>query len=479
MSGVDDSLELLLLCCHPALSRPSQVAMTLRAVGGLTTPEIARAFLVPEATIAQRISRAKATIARAGARFELPADAELGARVGTVAAVVYLIFTEGHTASSGAAVGRTELTREAIRLTRLLHARAGLDSRLAAYRGELAGLLALMLLTDARANSRVGEGGTLIPLAEQDRSAWDRALIDEGAALVTAALRDCPLGPYQLQAAIAAVHAEAPSTEQTDWPQILALYDLLVAFAPGPMISLNRIVAVAMVHGERAALRELTDGCTATPALAAHHRSHAVRAHLLERLGRAAPPRPSTAPRPGSPSACPSSATSSPVPRLSPARTPLLVFRRTSATGVRCDGLWWATRTGYEQSTARWRRHRARSGSAPAALIGGRPALLRVPSGEPVLGLRVERLCQGDTRAEGTPVLAGGLVEPVDSGHRRRHRLHPPFRVRCGHRVPPHRAAGQVARRTSVPVLRPAEQRLVGQCGHHLGGARRPAPVST
>ena len=285
VSGVDDSLELLLLCCHPALSRPSQVAMTLRAVGGLTTPEIARAFLVPEATIAQRISRAKATIARAGARFELPADAELGARVGTVAAVVYLIFTEGHTASSGAAVGRTELTREAIRLTRLLHARAGLDSRLAAYRGELAGLLALMLLTDARANSRVGEGGTLIPLAEQDRSAWDRALIDEGAALVTAALRDCPLGPYQLQAAIAAVHAEAPSTEQTDWPQILALYDLLVAFAPGPMTSLNRIVAVAMVHGERAALRELTDGCTATPALAAHHRSHAVRAHLLERLG--------------------------------------------------------------------------------------------------------------------------------------------------------------------------------------------------
>jgi RNA polymerase sigma factor (sigma-70 family) len=288
VSGVDDSLELLLLCCHPALTRPSQLALTLRAVGGLTTAEIARALLVPEATIAQRISRAKAAIARAGARFELPADGELGARIGTVAAVVYLIFTEGHTASSGAAVGRAELTGEAIRLGRLLHARAGLDARLAAYRGELAGLLALMLLTDARAASRVGEGGTLIPLAEQDRSVWDRAMVEEGVALVTAALRDCPLGPYQLQAAIAAVHAEAPSTERTDWPQILALYDLLVAFAPGPMTSLNRIVAVAMVRGERAALDELATGCAATPALAAHHRSHAVRAHLLDRLGESA-----------------------------------------------------------------------------------------------------------------------------------------------------------------------------------------------
>ena len=198
---------------------------------------------------------------------------------------MYLIFTEGHTASSGAAVGRGELTHEAVRLARLLRTRAAGDARLAAYRGELDGLLALMLVTEARSASRLGEGGTLIPLAEQDRSTWDRALIDEGVALVTAALRDRPLGPYQLQAAIAAVHAEAPSTERTDWRQILALYDLLVAFAPGPMTSLNRIVAVAMVHGEQAALGELDEGCAATPALAAHHRSHAVRAHLLERLG--------------------------------------------------------------------------------------------------------------------------------------------------------------------------------------------------
>ncbi len=284
--GVDDSLELLLLCCHPALTRPSQLALTLRAVGGLTTAEIARAFLVPEATIAQRISRAKATIARTGARFELPTGDELGARIGTVAAVVYLIFTEGHTASSGAAVGRADLTGEAIRLARLLRTRAGVDPRLAAHRGELDGLLALLLLTEARADSRTGPGGTLIPLAEQDRAAWDRALIAEGVRLVTAALRDAPLGPYQLQAAIAAVHAEAPSTEQTDWPQILALYDLLVGFAPGPMTSLNRIVAVAMVHGERPALRELAE-LGSNPVLARHHRVHAVRAHLLERRGEA------------------------------------------------------------------------------------------------------------------------------------------------------------------------------------------------
>jgi RNA polymerase sigma factor (sigma-70 family) len=282
--GADDSLELLLLCCHPALTRPSQVALTLRAVGGLSTAEIARAFLVPEATVAQRISRAKATIARAGARFELPGDDELGARMATVAAVVYLVFTEGHTASSGPAVARTDLTREAIRLARMLRARAGTDARLAAYRGELDGLLALMLLTEARAASRVGAGGTLVPLAEQDRSTWDRALIEEGVGLVTAALRGSLLGPYQLQAAIAAVHAEAPSTEQTDWRQILALYDLLVAFAPGPITGLNRVVAVAMVHGERAALRELEDSASTRP-IAGHHRLHAVRAHLLERLG--------------------------------------------------------------------------------------------------------------------------------------------------------------------------------------------------
>jgi len=287
VSGTDDSLELLLLCCHPALTRPSQVALTLRAVGGLATAEIARAFLVPEATIAQRISRAKATITRSGARFELPPDAELGTRIATVAAVVYLIFTEGHTASSGAAVGRADLTAESIRLARLLRDRAGRDDRLAAHRGELDGLLALLLLTDARSASRVGDGGRLVPLAEQDRSTWDRARIEEGVELVTGALRRYPLGPYQLQAAIAAVHAEAPSTDRTDWPQILALYDLLVAFAPGPMTSLNRIVAVAMVHGERTALGELED-CAATPELAGHHRVHSVRGHLLERLGETA-----------------------------------------------------------------------------------------------------------------------------------------------------------------------------------------------
>ena len=277
VSGTDDSLELLLLCCHPALTRPSQVALTLRAVGGLATAEIARAFLVPEATIAQRISRAKATITRSGARFELPPDAELGTRIATVAAVVYLIFTEGHTASSGSSLQRVELSAEALRLARQLHAAAPGD-------GEVAGLLALMLLTDARRPARTTPDGNLVPLASQDRSRWDAAMIAEGTALLEATLPVAPLGPYQLQAAIAAVHDTAPTAAETDWAQILGLYELLTVVAPGPMVELNRLVAVAMVHGPEAGLTALA-AAAEDPALAGHHRLAAVRAHLLELAG--------------------------------------------------------------------------------------------------------------------------------------------------------------------------------------------------
>ncbi len=268
--AVDDTLTLLLLCCHPALTPVSQVALTLRAVGGLTTAEIARALLVPEATIGQRISRAKQRIKASGARFT-------SGDVAAVRHVLYLIFNEGYTASSGAALQRVDLTREAIRLTRQLHRQLPGD-------GETAGLLALMLLTDARRAARTGPDGTLVPLAEQDRSRWDRTAIAEGVGLVSAALSGAPLGPYQLQAAIAAVHDEAPRAEDTDWPQILGLYDLLRLVAPGPMVTLNRIVALAMVAGPEAGLAEL-DAAAADPALAGHHRLHAVRAHLLELSG--------------------------------------------------------------------------------------------------------------------------------------------------------------------------------------------------
>ncbi|MFE0021755.1 RNA polymerase sigma factor [Amycolatopsis sp. NPDC059021] len=273
--AVDDSLTLLLLCCHPALTAPSQVALTLRAVGGLTTAEIARAFLVPEATIAQRISRAKQRIKAAGAEFRLP-EADRAERFAAVLQVLYLIFTEGHTASSGSALNRVELTAEAIRLVRQLRNELPDD-------GEVAGLLALMLLTEARRPART-RSGALVPLAEQDRRLWDGDAIAEGVELITTSLATAPIGPYQLQAAIAAVHAEAAKAEDTDWPQILTLYDLLRNVAPGPMVTLNRIVAVAMVHGPRAALDELADAEQDT-ALAKHHRVEAVRAHLLEQLG--------------------------------------------------------------------------------------------------------------------------------------------------------------------------------------------------
>ncbi|GAA4463523.1 RNA polymerase sigma factor [Phytohabitans houttuyneae] len=274
---VDDTLTLLFLCCHPALTAASQVALTLRAVGGLTTAEIARAFLVPEATIGQRISRAKQRIKASGAEFRMPPPAERPARTAAVLRVLYLIFNEGYTASSGPALHRVELTTEAIRLTRQLHARLPGD-------GELAGLLALMLLTDARRPARARPDGSLVPLAEQDRTRWDRAAICEGVGLVSAALTTTEVGPYQLQAAIAAVHDEAERTEDTDWAQILGLYDLLDRLAPGPMVTLNRIVAVAMVYGPATGLAQL-DRAEADPALAGHHRTHAVRAHLLDLAG--------------------------------------------------------------------------------------------------------------------------------------------------------------------------------------------------
>jgi predicted RNA polymerase sigma factor len=269
----DDTLTLLFLGCRPSLTPPSQVAMTLRAVGGSPTAEIARAFLVPEATVAQRIGRAKQRIR--GRPFRLPPPEEREARLATALHVLCLIFNEGYTASSRPALQRDELTAEAIRLTRELRERMPDD-------GEVAGLLALMLLSDARRPARTGLDGALIPLAEQDRSRWNERAIAEGVALVTGALAGSPLGPYQLQAAIAAVHAEAARPEDTDWRQILALYELLHAVALGPMVPLNRIVAAAMVHEPAAGLERLAD---ADPALAGHHRTHAVRAHLLELAG--------------------------------------------------------------------------------------------------------------------------------------------------------------------------------------------------
>jgi RNA polymerase sigma factor (sigma-70 family) len=273
----DDTLTLLFLCCHPALSPPSQVALTLRAVGGLTTAQIARAFLVPEATMAQRISRAKATIKAAGAQFRLPPDDERAARLSVVLHVLYLIFNEGHIATSGPDLHRPDLTGEAIRLAHDLH-------RLLPDEGEVAGLLALMLLTDARRPARTRADGSLVPLAEQDRSLWDAAAIQEGVALITATLPRARLGPYQLQAAIAAVHDEAPDAGSTDWAQIVALYELLAQIAPNPMVTLNQAVAVAMVSGPEAGL-DLLAALDADDRMAGHHRLHAVRAHLQEMAG--------------------------------------------------------------------------------------------------------------------------------------------------------------------------------------------------
>ena len=273
---VDDSLTLLFLCCHPAVTPASQVALTLRAVGGLTTAQIAAAFLVPEATMASRISRAKQQVRAAGARFELPPAPERSDRLAVVLHVLYLIFNEGYTATSGDDLHRPDLAAEAIRLARLLHGRLPDD-------GEVAGLLALMLLTDARRPARTGPGGELVPLAEQDRTLWDAAAIAEGTTLVTAAFGRAPLGPYQLQAAIAALHDEAAETGSTDWTQIAQLYAVLDQVAPNPVVTLNRAVAVAMVDGPAAGLALLTE-LDGGP-LAEQHRLPAVRGHLLELSG--------------------------------------------------------------------------------------------------------------------------------------------------------------------------------------------------
>jgi RNA polymerase sigma factor (sigma-70 family) len=276
-AGEDDTLTLFFLCAHPALSPASQLALTLRAVGGLATAEIARAFLVPEATIAQRISRAKQQIKASQIPFRLPAESERAERLKVVLHVLYLIFNEGYTASSGPDLQRGELTSEAIRLVREVR-------RLLPADGEVAGLLALMLLTDARRAARTRADGNLVPLAEQDRTRWNARCIEEGVALVTDALARTPLGPYQLQAAIAAVHDEAARASDTDWPQILVLYELLERISPNPMVTLNHAVAVAMVKGPQSGL-ELLGSLDDDRRLAEHHRLDAVRAHLLEMAG--------------------------------------------------------------------------------------------------------------------------------------------------------------------------------------------------
>jgi RNA polymerase sigma factor (sigma-70 family) len=273
----DDTLLLLFMCCHPALTRTSAIALTLRAVAGLTTAEIAHAFLVPEATMAQRISRAKQLIKKSGTGFHLPNEAERDERLEAVLHVLYLIFNEGYAASGGENLQRVDLSSEAIRLSRAVQ-------RLLPADGEVAGLLALMLLTDARRRARSGPDGELIPLDEQDRTLWDREAIAEGVALVSRALSQGAVGAYQIQAAIAACHDEATRATDTDWPQILALYGLLQRMSDNPMLTLNRAVAVAMVHGPRAGLELLTT-LDAEPRLADHHRLAAVRAHLYEKAG--------------------------------------------------------------------------------------------------------------------------------------------------------------------------------------------------
>ncbi|MFC0553792.1 RNA polymerase sigma factor [Planotetraspora thailandica] len=277
VSDADDTLILLFMCCHPALSPASQIALTLRVVGGLTTAEIARAFLVPEATMTRRITRAKKTVKDSGIPFGMPQGRQRDERLRAVLHVLYLIFNEGYASTSGSNLHRPELSAEAIRLTRIVH-------RLMPGAGEVAGLLALMLLTDARRPARTGPDGGLIPMAEQDRSLWNAEQIAEGVALVTDALPRGRPGPYQLQAAIAAVHDEAPSAEQTDWPQIKALYELLMGIAGNPMVALNHAVAVAMADGPRAGL-DLIGELESDTRLAEDHRLHAVRAHLLEMAG--------------------------------------------------------------------------------------------------------------------------------------------------------------------------------------------------
>ena len=273
----DDTLILLFMCCHPSLSPASQIALTLRAVGGLTTAEVARAFLVPEATMTRRISRAKQRIKDGGVPFGMPPPSERAERLAVVLHVIYLIFNEGYASTSGPELHRAELSAEAIRLARMVH-------RLLPDDGEATGLLALMLLTDARRPARTGPDGGLVPMAEQDRSRWNADDIAEGVALVTGALPRGPTGPYQLQAAIAAVHDEAPSAEATDWPQIVALYELLRRVLDTPVVALNQAVAVAMASGPQAGL-DLLGVLQADDRIAGDHRLHAVRAHLLELAG--------------------------------------------------------------------------------------------------------------------------------------------------------------------------------------------------
>jgi predicted RNA polymerase sigma factor len=273
----DDTLALLFMCCHPALTPPSAIALTLRAVGGLTTAEIANAFFVPEATMAQRISRAKGNIKASEVPFSLPSEEERAGRLSAVLHVLYLIFSEGYTSSIGPDLSRPDLSNEAIRLTQTLHGLLPKD-------GEVAGLLALMLLTDARRTARTGANGELIPLDEQDRAQWNQRLIAEGIGLVSDALSWGSVGPYQLQAAIAALHDEAARVEDTDWRQILALYGLLERMSDNPMVTLNRAIAAAMVNGPAVGL-ELLKALDADPRMAGHYRLDAVRGHLFEMAG--------------------------------------------------------------------------------------------------------------------------------------------------------------------------------------------------
>ncbi|MBO0708708.1 MAG: RNA polymerase sigma factor [Candidatus Dormibacteraeota bacterium] len=273
----DDTLVLLFMCCHPSLAAASQIALTLRAVGGLTTAEVARAFLTSEATMTRRITRAKQAIKDSGIPFRMPSGREREERLAAVLHVLYLIFNEGYASTSGLELHRADLATEAIRLARMLHGLLPDDP-------EVTGLLALMLLTDARRAARTGPHGELVPMAEQDRGLWNAEQIGEGVALVTEALPRGPVGPYQLQAAIAAIHDEAPSADQTDWPQIVALYEVLMGLSDNPMVALNRAVAVAMAEGPQRGLALLRD-LQADARIAEDHRLHAVRAHLLEMTG--------------------------------------------------------------------------------------------------------------------------------------------------------------------------------------------------
>ena len=275
--AVDDTLELFFMCCHPALSSASATALTLRAVGGLNTKEIARAFLVPEATMAQRLSRARQTVRESSIPFETPDSAERAERQTAVMRTLYLIFSEGYLASAGADLQRVDLASEAIRLTRLLHQLLPADP-------EVTGLLSLMLLTDARRDARTDPDGALVPLDAQDRTRWNQQAIAEGSALIASAFASGAVGPYQLQAAIASLHDEASSTETTDWPQILALYGVLLSISDNPMVALNHAIALAMVHGPEAGLAQL-DKLAQDPRLKQQHRLDSTRAHLLERAG--------------------------------------------------------------------------------------------------------------------------------------------------------------------------------------------------